>query len=281
MKTPPSTTPQFPQPIQSPFPIQTFPFSLGSLLRAKPPLAAPQVLYRARPPLRCLPKSTTHLQLVETGPHPQYQQPPRDAPRPSSDFAPSTVPLPPVPQASAAPAPHPSTTRQHAPRPRPLTAHDAGGPVRKASGERLARSEAHTSLWGDRRGLEASGAPTRFPPGCDSLSNDCLLGLPGSPATASWPRPSARTAPPPPPSADLIGSRPRCSRADPASPHRPAPPFPGAHAGAGLLAAKTWQRLVAASAWGSWSRPALGRAAGGIAPRGRKKLGDWQGMSER
>lgn len=142
------------------------------------------------------------------------------------DFAPSTLPIPLAPQASAAPAPHPSTNEQHAPRLRHLTAHDVGGAVRKASGERLARLGAHTSLSGNRRAWKPGGTPTRVPLGCDSRDKDCLHGLPGSPATASWPRPSARTASPPPLSAGPIGPRPRRSRADPASLHRPAHPPP-------------------------------------------------------
>ena len=183
------------------------------------------------------------------------------------DFAPSTLPLPPAPPASATPAPHPSTAPQHAPRPRPpyrtwCRRHGLQG-KRRAAGE---FGRAHEPF-GRSAGLGARGAPTRLPHGCNDWGNESSLVLPGLPATAAGPRPPAHTAPPPPPPAGPIGLRPRRSSAGPASPHRPAPHRPGAHAGAGLLAAETWHRLVAASAWGSWSRPTPGRAAGGTALR--------------
>lgn len=207
----------------------------------------------------------------------RLQWPPRSTREPA--LLPGTLLGPPLSSRSHRPASAPSTHTSHphtpAPaslRPRrsphgtaapprntpparsPLTAHDAEGTVggRAANGWR-GRERTHERL-GRSASLGARGKPTRLPHGCDGRSNDTLLGLPGSPATEDGTRPSARTAPPPPPPADPIGPCARRSRAAPASPCRP--PRPRAHAGAGLLAAETWHQPAAASAWGSWSRPA-------------------------
>lgn len=204
------------------------------------------------------------------------------------DFAPSTLSLPLAPQASAAPARNPSTTEQHAPRLRPLTAHDAGGAVRKASGERLATSGAHTSLSGDRRAWEPGRTPTRLPLRCDSRDKDCLPSRPpglSSNGLLAPPLGAHRAAAAAASRYHWTTSAPLTRRSRLPAPPRPTrstrPTRPQAHAGADLLEAETWQWLAAASAWGSWSRPIPGRAAGGSAPLGRKKLGGCPGRTEK
>lgn len=160
------STPQFPRPSLL-FQDILSTFWFPSPRKTAPPLA-PQIHSRARPPLRCPPRSTTPNPLAKAGlrtPHP--------------DFTPSHSGSRQRLRPRRSPHRTPAPPRNTPPARSPLTAHDAEGTVlgqaekgwrgRERTHEPLARSAS----------LGAGGKPTRLPRGCDGRSNDSLLGLPG------------------------------------------------------------------------------------------------------
>lgn len=110
------STPQFPRPSLL---FQDIYLHFGSLLREKPPPLAPQIHSRARPPLRCPPRSTTPIPFAEAGLRTQHP-----------DFTPSHSGSRQRLRPRRRPHRTPAPPRNTPPARSPLTAHDAEGTVR-------------------------------------------------------------------------------------------------------------------------------------------------------